>query len=77
MPVAGMNNAFETVWRWACAVPRGLWVVTGLYVLANIVLGVLAVPGASLAQGGDAGSYWDPALALVKHGAFVQLDNPA
>lgn len=77
MPVAGMNNAFETVWRWAYAVPRGLWVVTGLYVLANIVLGVLAVPGASLAQGGDAGSYWDPALALVKHGAFVQLDNPA
>jgi 4-amino-4-deoxy-L-arabinose transferase-like glycosyltransferase len=66
----GAVNSFARV------MPKSFWLVTGLYLFVNILLVLLASPGANLAQGGDAGSYWNPALALLKYGGFVQLENP-
>lgn len=75
--VAAVRETTAMIRQHIFELPLGFWVVTGLYLSLNVALAAFAVPGASLSQGGDAGSYWDPALALIKYGAFVQLDNPA
>ena len=69
-------NWLDAVNSFVRGMPKSFWLVTGLYVFVNILLVLLAAPGASLAQGGDSGSYWNPALALLKYGSFVQLENP-
>jgi 4-amino-4-deoxy-L-arabinose transferase-like glycosyltransferase len=74
--MVSLEQICESLRLRSTAMPRSFWAITGLFVLANVLLGWFTVPGANLAQGGDAGSYWDPALALLKHGGFVQLDNP-
>ena len=58
------------------SMPRTFWVFTLIYFFINAWIFLSAAPGASLTQGGDAGSYWSPALAFLKYGDFVRLDNP-
>ena len=67
---------FQKLYVCVSSLPWVFWAVSGTYFLCNVVVAIFAEPGASLAQGGDAGSYWDPAIAFLKYGDFVQLDNP-
>ena len=53
-----------------------LWTVFFVYVIVNVALIFFVDPGISLAKGADAGSWYRPALALLKHGSFVMLDSP-
>ena len=71
-----IQNWLDAANSFVRGMPKFFWLVTGLYLLVNMLLVLLAAPGANLAQGGDAGSYWNPALALLKYGSFVQLENP-
>ena len=70
-------TGFQKLYVYVSSLPWPFWAVSGTYFLCNVVVAIFAEPGASLAQGGDAGSYWDPAIAFLKYGDFVQLDNPA
>ena len=56
------------------SMPRTFWVFTLIYFFINAWIFLSAAPGASLTQGGDAGSI-GPALAFLKYGDFVRLDN--
>ncbi|MFL2688095.1 MAG: ArnT family glycosyltransferase [Alphaproteobacteria bacterium] len=71
-----IQNWLDTANSFVRGMPKFFWLVTGLYLLVNMLLVLFAAPGANLAQGGDADSYWNPALALLKYGSFVQLENP-
>ena len=75
--MAVLASGFQKFYVCVSSLPWPFWAVSGIYFLCNAVVAIFAEPGASLAQGGDAGSYWDPAIAFLKYGDFVQLDNPA
>ena len=53
-----------------------LWAVFFTYVTVNAVLLLSVEPGIHLSKGADAGSWYEPALALLKYGSFVVLDSP-
>ena len=53
-----------------------LWLVFLLYGAINILLLWSVESGVHLAEGADAGSWYSPALALLKYGSFVVLDSP-
>ncbi len=55
----------------------GLIVVVALYLIANALIWNFAVPGTRLTQAADGSSWYRPALALMTHGDFVDLENPA
>ena len=48
-----------------------------LFVLVNLALLFAVEEGGQLLNGADAGTWHNPALALLKYGALVELDNPA
>lgn len=48
-----------------------------LFALVNLALLLAVEEGAQLFNGADAGTWHDPALALLKYGALVELDDPA
>ena len=75
--MAGLATVFQKFNVCVGSLPWPFWAVSGTYFLCNMVVAVFAEPGASLAQGADASSYWDPAIAFLKHGDFVEFDNPA
>jgi 4-amino-4-deoxy-L-arabinose transferase-like glycosyltransferase len=54
----------------------GLIAIVALYLLTNIVIWIFANPGARLEEAADAGSWYRPALALMAHGGFVDLNDP-
>jgi len=56
---------------------RYVYMVGAIYILINAILLVIAPYDVHLAQGADAGSWYMPALALLKHGSFVTLSDPA
>jgi 4-amino-4-deoxy-L-arabinose transferase-like glycosyltransferase len=47
-----------------------------VYIAINLLLLILAPYDVHLSQGADASSWYNPALSLLKHGAFVTLENP-
>jgi len=47
------------------------------FVAVNLLMLWATVPGANLKEGADAQSWYEPALALYKHGAFVELNDPS
>jgi 4-amino-4-deoxy-L-arabinose transferase-like glycosyltransferase len=51
--------------------------ILGLFVAVNATLAVFTVEGAALKFGGDASSWYEPALGLLKHGDFVVPDDPS
>ena len=55
---------------------RGFIIVVALYVLANVLIWVFADADARLGEAADGGSWYRPALALMTHGAFVDLEHP-
>jgi 4-amino-4-deoxy-L-arabinose transferase-like glycosyltransferase len=56
---------------------RGLIIVLALFVLANAAIWVFSDGDSRLADAADGDSWYRPALALMKYGAFVDLKNPA
>ena len=52
------------------------WVVFLMYIAVNGALILSVESGVHLTEGADAGSWYGPALALLKHGSFVMLDSP-
>lgn len=52
-------------------------VILILFVLVNLALLLAVEEGAQLLNGADAGTWHNPALALLKYGALVELDDPA
>ncbi len=59
------------------AVPRRLALLLALFLLVNLALLAATVPGANLEHGADAASWLAPAKALLKHGAFVEYQDPS
>lgn len=55
----------------------GLIAIVALYILTNIAIWIFANPDARLGEAADGGSWYRPALALMAHGGFVDLDDPA
>lgn len=55
---------------------KALWVVLFMYSIVNIALLLYVKPGIHLTEGADAGSWYEPALALLKYGSFVVLESP-
>jgi 4-amino-4-deoxy-L-arabinose transferase-like glycosyltransferase len=55
-----------------------LWtvVIVLAFVAVNLLMMWASVPGASLNQGADAQSWYEPTVALYKYGAFVELSDP-
>ena len=49
-----IHNWLDAVNSFVRGMPKSFWLVTGLYLFLNMLLVLLAVPGANLAQGGDA-----------------------
>lgn len=52
-------------------------VILLFYVVTNAALLLVVEESAQLLNGADAGTWHNPALALLKYGALVELDNPA
>ena len=53
-----------------------IYVVSAAYILFNMAL-LFATPyDVHLAQGADASSWYNPALSILRHGAFVTLNDP-
>ena len=48
-----------------------------VYVAVNLLLLWATVEGGNLRYGADAQSWFEPAVALYQHGAFVELDDPS
>lgn len=55
---------------------RGLAIIVLLYALANAAIWIFADPEARLARAADGESWHRPALALLFHGGFVDLEDP-
>ena len=55
---------------------RAIWVALSLYIVINSTLLLTVESGIHLIEGADAGSWYSPALALLKYGSFVTLNNP-
>ena len=53
-----------------------IYVISVAYMLFNMVLLFSTPYDVHLAQGADASSWYNPALAILKHGAFVTLNDP-
>lgn len=51
-------------------------IVSVIYIFINAVLLFVAPYDTHLEQGADASSWYNPALSLLKHGAFVTLNDP-
>ncbi len=58
-------------------VSRAGQVILILFILVNLALLIAVEEGAQLFNGADAGTWHNPALALLKYGALVELDDPA
>jgi len=58
-------------------VSRAGQVILILFILVNLALLITVEEGAQLSNGADAGTWHNPALALLKYGALVELDDPA
>lgn len=54
----------------------GLIAIVTLYLLTNLVIWIFANPDARLGEAADGDSWYRPALALMVHGGFVDLDDP-
>ena len=65
-----MNEASRTE-RAACGA------LVTFYCLLHVVLYLWVVPKDAWREGGDLGTYLDPAIGLYRYGAFVQPDDPA
>jgi 4-amino-4-deoxy-L-arabinose transferase-like glycosyltransferase len=52
------------------------WLIVALFVLSNIAIALLTSPGANLREAADGNSWFDPAVALLQHGAFVDPIDP-
>src|SRR5574338_304294 len=59
------------------AMSRAPLAIVVAFVAVNILMLWATVPGANYRQGADAQSWYEPALALYKYGAFVELDDPS
>jgi hypothetical protein len=59
------------------ATSRVVLLILAIFVLVNAVIAWFTVDGAALGFGGDASSWYEPALGLLKHGGFVDPDNPS
>ena len=46
-----------------------------VFFIINLVMLIIAPYDVHLAQGADAGSWYHPALSLLKHGSFVTLED--
>lgn len=53
-----------------------IYVVGAVFLFINVALLLVAPYDVHLAKGADASSWYSPALSLLKHGAFVTLNNP-
>ena len=53
-----------------------IYVVAVVYFFINVALLIYAPYDVHLTQGADSGSWYDPALSLLKHGTFVTLNDP-
>lgn len=53
-----------------------LWIVFFIYSIINVIFLIYVESGVSLAEGADASSWYNPALALLKYNSFVMLDSP-
>ena len=56
---------------------RAPLLILGAFVAVNAVLAYFAVEDAALKFGGDAASWYEPTLGLLKHGDFVAPDDPS
>ena len=56
---------------------RGLVFVVALYLIANALIWVFVVPDVRLAEAADGSTWYRPALAILMHGDFVDLDDPS
>jgi 4-amino-4-deoxy-L-arabinose transferase-like glycosyltransferase len=56
---------------------RATLVLALIFVAVNLLLLWATVPGANYRQGADAQSWYEPAVALYKYGAFVELNDPS
>jgi len=61
----------------ALARSKTVWLVGGLFLVLNLVISAVTVPDGAEIHGGDAQSWIGPAKGLVKHGGFVDPDDPA
>ncbi len=52
-------------------------VILILFILVNLALLIAVEEGAQLLNAADAGTWHNPAMALLKYGALVELDDPA
>jgi 4-amino-4-deoxy-L-arabinose transferase-like glycosyltransferase len=53
-----------------------LWVALFAYSFLNIALLLYVDSGKHLTEGADAGTWYNPAIALLKYGSFVTLNSP-
>ena len=63
--------------------PKGRWrgsfglaALIAIYIFVNALIWIAAEPGVRLAKAADGQSWYHPAIALMKHGGFVLLDDP-
>ena len=54
-----------------------LWLTLLVYIITNIILLIVVEPGLYLSKGADSASWYGPALALLEHGYFVNLNSPS
>jgi len=70
-----MNN-LKNIENRAAVHNKTMWIVLSIYSIINIALLLFVKSGVHLAEGADAMSWYEPALALLKHGSFVMLESP-
>ncbi len=56
---------------------RTALLILTIFIAVNALVSAFTVDGAALKFGGDAGSWYQPTLGLLKHGRFVDPDDPA
>lgn len=61
----------------ARAMRRATLAIVLAFIAVNLLMLWATEPGANLRQGADAQSWYEPAVALYKYGAFVELDDPS
>lgn len=56
---------------------RGVLLMFGFYIAANVIIMHFTVDGAALKYGADVSSWYQPALGLLKYGGFVDPNEPS
>lgn len=59
------------------ATSRAALLILIVFVTVNTLIFALSVDGAAIKFGGDAGSWYQPTLGLLKHGWFVDPEDPS